>query len=238
MIEKFIENENTPVPENIVPGRFVQFASDNFDMQEETLDGHGTFHGTQMAVFQRGPPMELHPKDTTIGQNTTLGPVPAAFNHIENAEAREKPPPRFAQPVGETIPDLQCDSVREGKKLNVAWLMTHQQDDEGKIPAWTDFNQAITDDTPHTSTVGYLPIIPAPAHEMDTMMTVMLHCQGIARKLGAQSKVLTLDQALYCKAKQLVWLHLDQFNDVTVRLGGFPELSWSYRFTFRSIRPC
>ena len=99
--------------------------------------------------------------------------------------------------------------------------MTRQQDDEGEIPAWTGFNQTITDDTPHTSTFGYLPIIPAPAHDMDTMMTVMLHCQGIARKLGAQSTVLTLDQALYCKAKQLVWLHPDRFNDATVRLGGF-----------------
>ena len=116
MIEKFTENENTPVPENIVPGGFVQIVADNFNMQEETLDGHGTFHVTQMVVFQRGPPMELHPKDTTIRRNTTLGPVPAAFNHIENAKAREKPPPQFAQHVGETIPDLQCDSIREGKK--------------------------------------------------------------------------------------------------------------------------
>ena len=31
----------------------------------------------------------------------------------------------------------------------------------------------------------------------------------------------TFDQALYCRAKELIWLHQEDFVDVIIRLGGF-----------------
>ena len=46
------------VPPNLVPGRFVQFSADNTDINDSSLDGKNTFHATQMAVWQRGPPEE------------------------------------------------------------------------------------------------------------------------------------------------------------------------------------
>ena len=48
-LSRFEKNDNKFIPENLVPGKFIQFAADNFDMQEETLDGKGTLHVTQMA---------------------------------------------------------------------------------------------------------------------------------------------------------------------------------------------
>jgi len=44
------------VPQNLVNGHFVHFSADNVDINEYTLDGKGTFHATQVAAWQRGPP--------------------------------------------------------------------------------------------------------------------------------------------------------------------------------------
>jgi len=39
------------------------------------------------------------------------------------------------------------------------------------IPAWTGFNQATNESHVNQAMIGYLPIIPAPTHDLDTMMT-------------------------------------------------------------------
>ena len=46
-------NEYVPIPTNLNRNSFFQFAADNIDILEETLDGKDTFHATQMVVFQR-----------------------------------------------------------------------------------------------------------------------------------------------------------------------------------------
>ncbi|MES9884488.1 MAG: hypothetical protein ABW185_26890, partial [Sedimenticola sp.] len=55
-LSRFSSNGNVVVPVNLNKGKFVQYAADNIDINEETLDGSGTFHATQMVAFQRGPP--------------------------------------------------------------------------------------------------------------------------------------------------------------------------------------
>lgn len=63
----FTENNNLFIPECVVPGRFIQFAADNLDILEESPDGRGTSHVTQMAVFQRGTENPYRTQETTIG---------------------------------------------------------------------------------------------------------------------------------------------------------------------------
>ena len=41
------------------------------------------------------------------------------------------------------------------------------------------------------------------------------------KKLGQTYTVITFDQALYCRAKELIWFHQEDFVDVIIRLGGF-----------------
>ena len=66
-----------------------------------------------------------------------------------------------------------------------------------------------------------MPIIRAPANQVDTIYTVLLRCKKIAEKLGQYETVVTFDEALYCKAKELVWANPEQLSSVVVRLGGF-----------------
>ena len=61
---------------------------------------------------------------------------------------------------------------------------------------WTEFNQSWTQTSPVKSTIGYMVIIQAPAHEMDTLNTVVKLCMYVATQLGQVYVVLTVDQAL------------------------------------------
>ena len=47
-----VETYETVISSNISPGSFVQFAADNNDLKEETIDGKNTTHATTMVVYQ------------------------------------------------------------------------------------------------------------------------------------------------------------------------------------------
>lgn len=72
VLERYRESGNVFVPRNFTgttnPAGYTRFAVDNIDINEETLNGMGTFHATQVAAFRRkeeGEPamdIELSPK--------------------------------------------------------------------------------------------------------------------------------------------------------------------------------
>lgn len=57
---------------NIFPGSFIQFAADNNDINEETLDGKNTTHATTLVVYQKKP----------------FGPMPPPEVHADHADKR------------------------------------------------------------------------------------------------------------------------------------------------------
>ncbi len=85
---------------------------------------------------------------------------------------------------------------------------------------WTQFNQEHSDVDPPQTTIGYMPLILAPAHEMDTLNTVVKRCKYIANSLGQKYVVLTVDEALYCKLMDLKWAKKEYQEFLSLRLGG------------------
>ena len=66
-------------------------------------------------------------------------------------------------------------------------------------PSWTNFNKGVSDDDYEPTTVGYVPLTLSPAHEYDTLYTVVQKCKYIAEAVGQKFVVLTVDEALYCR---------------------------------------
>lgn len=64
---------------------------------------------------------------------------------------------------------------------------------------WAQFNQEHSDTDPPQVIIGYMPLILAPAHEMDTLNTVVQRCKYIAEANEQMYVVLTVDEALYSK---------------------------------------
>lgn len=82
------------------------------------------------------------------------------------------------------------------------------------------FHQSISSNDPEQTSVGYLPIILAPAHELDTLNTVVKRCMSISSHFGQKYTVITLDQALYCRLMELKWVVPEDQHKLIPRLGG------------------
>ena len=80
----------------------------------------------------------------------------------------------------------------------------HEQKPElQSIPGWTGFNQLLSTVKPQVTVVGPLPIVNAPAHEFETLWTVILRCKAMTHLRNGKFTVITMDEGLYNKAKML-----------------------------------
>ena len=82
-----MDSNGAVVSRNILKGRFVHFSADNIDINEYILDGKGTFHATQVAAWQRGPPEEDLLKGINIPKIATLC-IPELMTEIIPAPIR------------------------------------------------------------------------------------------------------------------------------------------------------
>lgn len=215
------------IPPNLEHGHFTQFAGDNINITVETLDGKGMFNATQYVAFQHGASdkSSLGTNDTRdIGTQRSFGPfIPPGFHDVSSSGYSKKQRPTPIIPVNS--PELlqsQCDAVDLAKAKDLAWLLCRSSNTSvQKVPSWTGFNHIVSPFESEISTVGHMPIIPFPADDMDTVYTVLSRCKAVSEKLGQTYTVVTFDQALYCRAKELVWLKNGEFDNVIIRLGGF-----------------
>ena len=108
--------------------------------------------------------------------------------------------------------------ARQAKATDLAFFLRRQ--DPEIEPSWTVFNQSLSSEEIEQTAVGYLPIILAPAHEFDTLNTVVKRCMAISSRFGQEHTVITVDQALYYRLMELKW-SLPQYQDKLIpRLGG------------------
>ena len=76
---------------------------------------------------------------------------------------------------------------------------------------WTEFNQSLSQNKQEVTTIGYLPILWALAHEFDTLNTIVKRCMHISVALGQQHTNLT----------ELKWAIPGYQKKLVVQLGGF-----------------
>lgn len=222
-LKHFEDHNNTPIPSNLTFNKFCQYAADNIDIIEETLDGMGTFHATQMVVYQRGHFQQHQKKTLPLGKAKSTK-VPPELHRLENVpRIPSREDPKFAGAIREAMFIPEDGVSNKATVQDISWILTRLYGaDSNTIPAWTGFNQVTTQDQNELCTIGYLPLINAPAHENNTLWTVMMRCLRISNMLNpGQSTVITLDQQLYCKGKELQWANSDLCKTIFLRLGGF-----------------
>ena len=85
------------------------------------------------------------------------------------------------------------------RKISVALdqaLFIHRHYLEEKR-SWTAFNRSTCPNNSSQTLVGHMPIMLAPAHEYETLNTVVKRCMTVSEH--QTHTVITGDQALYCK---------------------------------------
>ena len=131
--------------------------------------------------------------------------VPSKFRHI---------------PVSEMVNDEANDTERL-----IPSFKHHDQDTF--LPSWTLYNQKASTVNPEKTTVGYLPIIQAPASDLDTLNTVVQRVLHVAKSMDQQHIVLTVDEALYPKLLELKW-SVEEYRDVLIHCLGGLHISINY----------
>jgi len=226
---KLKSNDNVFIPENIVSDRLVHCSCDNIDVLESTIDGKNTFHCTQMVVWQRGPATK--PTDVTtkhMQRSRTIDPGALRdyqkLDHADHALSGHRPSPVFND--GQKVKTdwfNDIDNAPERNKarlLDKAWILSRLHDESEKsVPSWAAFNEAVTNVNPPITVTGMLPILQAPADANDTVTTVINRFMAISHKLGQQHTIITADQPLYSRGKEIVWSN-PGYKNVIFLLGG------------------
>ena len=214
------EETGTVIPLNISSGPFLHFTADNIDILDETLDGKNTFHATQMAVWQRGTPQDVTLKELKPASRHTMT-VPDALlrcHHSKLKPGKCEPTYSNPRPALHSLLNNNSECVRQCKAADMAFTLLRQSNDL-KV-SWTAFNQQHSNENPEQTSVGYLPIILSPAHEMDTLNTVVRRSMVIAKHFNQEHVVITVDQALFCKLMELKWSVPEYLDKLFPRLGG------------------
>ena len=237
-LERFKANDNVAVPSNLRPGRFVQFAGDNINILEETLDGKGQFNATQIVAFQDAdantegiPSMNSSRTKSSIGKDHSIkGSVPSEFHEtLDSGYSKNRRPSPIIPLVEQSWFkfDVTDDEVLQAKCQDLSWILSRvigsRMEDGQVVPAWTSFNQVVCPEDPSSGLVcvASMPILQAKADDPDTVYTILARCKYISELLGQKYTVVTFDQAIYCKAKEIVWMKDNEFRNTIIRLGGF-----------------
>ena len=100
---------------------------------------------------------------------------------------------RSAEPVfKETVKsEWFLDNSNNTSAKAFAFIWKRHTSDTPRIGC-SQFKQEHSDVNPTETTVGHMPLILAPAHDVDTLNTVVKRCKFVADKLGQTYVVLTV----------------------------------------------
>jgi len=228
VLKRYKENGNVFVPRNFTESTasYTRYAVYNIDINEEILNGMGTFHATQAAAFRPKGDVELPMDIQVIPKSARRLDLEVSQVHELSQVSLEnkKPDPVIEELVEEGWYKPVQEKIDASYKKELAWILgrlVHQQPELQKILGWSDFNQLLSSNQHQVTMVGPLPIVNAPAHELETLWTVILGCKAITRLKDGKYTVVTMDEGLYNEAKTLQWAKTEEFKSGIVVLGGF-----------------
>ena len=135
---------------------------------------------------------------------------------VYNAGKREGPP--TMKPIVLGYNAVVHDAITK----NILWSLVRQVNTSDQtVSSWTGFNILIRDDITVTKdTVGYLSTINAPATQMSTVFEILNQVLRVKEALELSEIAVVFDQALYAKAAEISWKHL-QYDKIVLRMGAF-----------------
>lgn len=221
-----------PQPHILPPesGTFIQFAADNADVNVYTIDGHNTLHimGMIKIVTPKSSVVSEEPIARVRTKHTARDFAYKAVVPIqvyENTEVRGLSKINVAELANE-----ETTNISFLKKIDILWLYGKFRNIT-ELPGWNGYIEHLTRNMLHfnMSRILFLPFIHHPASNYNTIYTT-LHCAlKEAKNHGHTTCVITFDQPLYIKAREIVAAALpnSELSRVVVRLGGF-HLLMSY----------
>jgi len=221
-IDELTESPSVPISRGISKfdgentATVVDAAIDNFDQNEETVDGKHTTHSMAIVLYQRSlatPESDLIPCSKQ--------------KSLDTAKYKEQPVHAYRKPGKKPEPVItrQTENVTNATsvpKNDLVWEMARVLgDDDSCVPAWSGFNALVSTKSVPAAKIRYLPFINASPSDLSTIFTTLLRLVETAQELGQPHILVTADLAIYSKAQQILWSRPKSLEGkVTMRLGG------------------
>ena len=206
-------------PETVNRHSIVDAAIDNFDANEDTLDGKSSTHSMATVLYQRSA--EISP-GTGICRSSSRSLDISKYNEPSiqpYGKPHKKPEPQRSPTA--TPFELRKDTSHyiSSQLKDLIWLLTRNGEAQS-ISAWSGFNALLTDMSIPVTTIRYLPFIHAPPSDISNIYTTLLKLVTIAKHLGQPHILVTADLVIYSKTQQILWNTPEPLcGMVTMRLG-------------------
>ncbi|CAG9760430.1 unnamed protein product [Ceutorhynchus assimilis] len=206
---------------------YIHASMDNFDLNEQTIDGKNTTHSMAIVVFQQ------RNNDRSFARSNISREGPYSLNTedldfpFQNILKYNNPPNRpKPSSFKQIVLNRQEDEI--AKKTNLAWTLLRNFNGGTPFFNWSSYNNILSDNEIVVSDIFYLPFLNNPATEYDTIYTSMIRLLQLAKELDQNHIVITADLAIYSKAREILWNDPPELKgSVTLMLGGM-HLNMAY----------
>lgn len=219
------------IPDNIKHGRFTQFAFDNLDFRESTMDGKTT-HGTTHIIYQyplnstetnfsSSTKVSLHkPRGMSLSTVKEFQTTPVILTSADRQESRSLcgiklvPEEQFHDDNISLVNFLY--NLCQGGSTDLLDFL-----DELKPTTWKQFHEMLIADPVEKTTIGYGPFFPESPTRPDVVAESVNYCVGVAKELGQDHCIITCDQAIYEIVLTLQKKYPKKYGNIIIRMGGF-----------------
>lgn len=215
-----LQTQAEDIPSGFSSGKWTTLVWDNIDFSEETLTGADTTHFVNGIMLQKAL-SDTSDRVQSANISRTVKKMPQQDKGIVaiSHSARDRiGPPVLEKRAGDEHHRLICPTL-----IDLAYLMIKEvHHNPRKLPSWKHFNQGMWTSSENEKTaIHYMPLIEAPATDINTINTILVRSIAIADQLNLKKIVLVFDQAIYAKIQELRWKHHIYAERTIVRMGEF-----------------
>lgn len=203
---------------------FIQIVSDNSDFNVCTLDGKGTFHN--LGTIDIITPANCLQERTPI-KRLLSSEIPKESELVEKNKIDLL---LYNKNAGKGLSLIKIESIENAPsfqptiilKLNNLWMFCKYVNNNNFL-GWNGFMSMICScrNNYQISKINFLPFINASPSDYNTLYTALVTASQIVLKEGMKTCIITFDQPLYIKARDIVEIKIFDQILIIVRLGGF-----------------
>ncbi|CAG9759446.1 unnamed protein product [Ceutorhynchus assimilis] len=198
---------------------YIHASIDNFDLNEDTIDGKNTTHCMAMVAFQNHDTDQSFVYENIPREGAYSLGMEELQTFTQSILKYRKPMQRpEPAPLKKIILDMKTDNI--SKKINTTWRLLRNFEEDAKFPNWSEYNNIISENKIPVSDIFYLPFINNPPTEFDTIYTSMVRLVELANAIKQNHIIITADLAIYSKAQEILWNNPEPQDKVTLMLGG------------------
>ena len=210
---------------------------DNSDYNDGTMSGIGSSHDSTSILVQDKPGVTRRKPKIS---ETNVAHGARQFKHrlpCQELQDYFKPGKKPDLPedynVSEDLFEMNEYSHCLIEARNVAWVLSRlnydniaecsitELCDNQSVPAWSGFNALLTDEDLPIRNIGFMPVLPHPITDEETVYTALKNFQGILKQLKQSKIPVTCDEGVYRIAREIMLNKPEEFENIVLYLGSF-----------------